>query len=237
MKLGSLGVLSCLLAACSSGGSGSNGGRAGSGGGSGGSGVPATATASAASATATPAAPATPATPAAAATNSQADLQWTVPPGWRAEVIPFPLDFAPAIEHEGDEVLRFPPGFFDPASGDYWSYAFAWRTQDPAQLDGGALGAELTAYFRGLTAAVDKQQRIKAKDEIVARATPDGPGRFQLAAHVFDAFKTAAPIDLTGWAMRRPCRTGALWVFVLAPSGTKIRTQLDELARGASCAS
>jgi hypothetical protein len=163
------------------------------------------------------------------------DPPWTLPAGWRTEVIKFPLDFAPAIAHRGAEVLRFPPGFFDPASGNYWSYAFIWRTEDPAQLDAAALGDELTAYFRGLIDAVDEKKRITARDEIVARATPAGPGRFQLTAHVFDAFKTAAPLDLTGTAERRPCGTGALWVFVLAPAKTAIRPQLEELARAASC--
>jgi len=46
-----------------------------------------------------------------------------VPAGWRSEVIPFPLDFAPAIHHGGLEDLRFPPGMFDPRSPDYWSYS------------------------------------------------------------------------------------------------------------------
>lgn len=164
------------------------------------------------------------------------DPPWTLPAGWKTEVIPFPLGFAPAIAHRGAEVLRFPPGFFDPASGNYWSYAFIWRTEDAAQLDAAALGAELTAYFRGLIEAVDEQKRITARDEIVARATPAGAGRFALAAHVFDAFKTAAPLDLIGTAERRPCGTGALWVFVLAPAKTALRPQLEELARAASCA-
>jgi hypothetical protein len=159
-----------------------------------------------------------------------------VPPGWRSEVIKFPLDFAPSIAHRGFEDLRFPPGFFDPASGDYWSYAFLWRTEDAAELDAAALGAEVTEYFRGLIAAVDVNRRIVARDQIVARATAEGPGRFGLTAHVFDAFKTAAPLDLSGFAERRPCRTGALWVFVLAPAATKIRPQLDELAGAARCA-
>ncbi len=160
-----------------------------------------------------------------------------MPPGWRSEVIKFPLDFAPSIAHRGFEDLRFPPGFFDPASGDYWSYAFIWRTEDPAQLDAATLGAELTAYFRGLIAAVDQKHRISARDQIVARAMPDGAARFKLSAHVFDAFKTAGPLDLSGFAERRPCRAGALWVFVLAPAATKIRPQLEELARAARCAS
>jgi hypothetical protein len=164
-----------------------------------------------------------------------ADKPWPVPPGWRSEVIPFPLEFAPSIAHRGVEDLRFPPGFFDPSAADYWSYAFTWHTDDPGVLDAGALGAELTAYFAGLIDAVDDKKRITARDQIAVRAEPDGPGKFRLAAHVFDAFKTAAPIDLTGTAVRRPCGAGSLWAFVLAPAGSTIRGQLDALAAEATC--
>ena len=161
---------------------------------------------------------------------------WDLPAGWRSEVIPFPLEFAPALAHRGYEELRFPPGFFDPASNEYWSYVFVWRTDDNAQLDALALGAELTTYFRGLIAAVDDKGRITARDQIVIRAEPAQPiGRMKLSGHVFDAFKTAQPLDLTGYAEKRFCGEGrgALWVFVLAPESTGIRDQLDALARDA----
>ena len=159
---------------------------------------------------------------------------WPVPAGWRSEIIPFPLEFAPALAHRGKEEIRFPPGFFDPTAGDDWSYAFVWRLDDPAQLDAAALGAELTAYFRGLVAAVDSDHKIATPDLIVAHAEGAGP-RFQLTAHVFDAFKTAKPIDLVGTAERRACGAGALWVFVLAPNATTIRAQLEALAAVARC--
>lgn len=179
-----------------------------------------------------------PAKPAAKPLTSESPAAaWSLPAGWKSEIIPFPLDFAPTIQHTGIEELRFPPGFFDPAAGDYWSYAFVWRTTDAAALDAAALGNELQLYFRGLITAVDeKKQQVKDKAAIVASATGTGP-RFELTAHVFDAFKTGQAIDLVGWAERRACEGGgALWVFVLAPQTTTIRARLDELAKSATCA-
>lgn len=161
-------------------------------------------------------------------------LPWTVPAGFRGETIPFPLEFAPTVVHKGVEELRFAPGFFDPAAPGYWSYAFVWRTEDPAALDADALGGELTAYFRGLIAAVDQAGQITDRDAITVRATASG-ARFALAAHVFDAFKTKQPVDLEGWAERGACGTGALWRFVLAPSGSALRPTLDGLVAGAAC--
>ena len=176
-------------------------------------------------------------TETAPTTTAKPATEWPLPAGWRDEVIPFPLDFAPTIQHTGIEILRFPKGFFDPASPEYWSYAFIWRTTDAALLDEKQLADELTLYFRGLIAAVDdKQQRIKDRDAIVAKVTKEGDEpRFTIEAHVFDAFKTAQPVHLVGWAQRETCPRGALWVFVLAPEKTSIRTELDELARAASC--
>jgi hypothetical protein len=162
---------------------------------------------------------------------------WHLPDGWKGETIPFPLEFAPSIAHRGAEELRFPPGFLEPGQPGYWSYAFTWRTEDAADLDAAALATELTAYFKGLIAAVDEEKRIDGagRDSIAARAEPDGPGRWKLTAHVIDAFKTGAPIDLVGWATRTSCGSGALWVFVLAPADSPLRGELDTLARSAGC--
>lgn len=169
---------------------------------------------------------------------STAPASWPVPAGWKSETIPFPLDFAPGIAHRGVEELRFPPGMFDPTSGDYWSYAFTWRTDDPATLAAPILAAELTTYFRGLIAAVDaKKQQVGKLDDITVKVTGAGEGetRFTLAVSLFDAFGDARPVALEGWAQRTPCGEGSLWVFVMSPRTSKLRTELDALAAQAAC--
>ncbi|MCE9576317.1 MAG: hypothetical protein K8W52_24430 [Deltaproteobacteria bacterium] len=175
-------------------------------------------------------APVLPADPAA-----RGQAAWATPAGWKSETIPFPIEFAPLLLHRGVEELRFAPGMFDPAKPGYWSYAFVWRVEDPTVLDAPALARELTGYYQGLIAAVDTKERITARDEIVVRAEPDGAA-FTLTAHIFDAFTTARPLDLTGWAARTPCGDGALWVFVLAPPTSPVRAELDALAHAATCA-
>jgi hypothetical protein len=160
---------------------------------------------------------------------------WEVPDGWKSEDIPFPLDFAPTLAHTGVEQLRFPPKFTDPDAPGYWSYTFTWRTTDDAKLDAAAVGDELTTYFKGLVAAVDKDKaRVTAPETIAVKAVAKGP-RFELTAHMFDVFKTGNAIELVGWAERSNCAPGALWVFVLAPAKSPIREQLDRLAGQARC--
>jgi hypothetical protein len=167
----------------------------------------------------------------AVAACAHAPRAWPTPAGWKSETIAFPLDFAPALAHRGVEELRFAPGFFDPRAGGYWSYAFAWRLDDTAALDAAALDAELTAYFRGLVAAVNKELAV---DAIAVRVAPAGDV-FAIAAHVLDAFGTGAPVDLVGTATRRACGAGALWVFALAPATTTVRAELDDLVARARC--
>ena len=179
--------------------------------------------------------PETPA-PVPSAAPPEAVAPWRIPAGWRSETIPFPLDFAPSLAHRGVEELRFAPGMFDPKAPGYWSYAFLWRTEDAAALDADALAAELTTYFRGLLAAVDKERgRIKTPEAIVVRATATGTGTFSLTARVFDAFGTGLAVDLTGNARRTACGAGALWTIVLAPASSTLRAELDALAAEARC--
>lgn len=175
--------------------------------------------------------------------TAPAEDTWEVPTGWRSETIPFPLDFAPALGHHGLEELRFPPGFFKVGQHDYWSYAFVWRLTDPAELDGAAMGTELTTYFRGLIAAVDDKHQVTAPDEttvtgidVAHTVTSAKEIELALRAHVFDGFNTGAPVDLEGTAKRVLCPDGgALWTFALAPSGSDTRATVEALAGKARC--
>ncbi|MBV8762964.1 MAG: hypothetical protein JO257_37105 [Deltaproteobacteria bacterium] len=155
---------------------------------------------------------------------------WRVPAGWKHETIPFPLEFAPSLAHQGVEELRFPPGFMDARSANHWSYGFVWRLRDAAQLDDAALAGELTVYFRGLLGAVDGDKHRFDPAQISVRVEHGA-----VAAHVFDAFGDGAPIDLVGTAARTPCGSGSLWRFVLAPDGSPVRGELTRLVGEAGC--
>ena len=159
---------------------------------------------------------------------------WAVPDGFRSETIPFPLEFAPTLDHRGVEELRFAPGFFDPTAPGYWSYTFVWRVEDAALLDAAGLSRELDLYFRGLLTAVDAAAVQALRDPIAVTAAPAGQG-FAITARVVDAFKTKRPLTLTGRAERRACPGGALWIFALSPESSGVRDQLTALASEAAC--
>jgi hypothetical protein len=170
----------------------------------------------------------------AAPVEATGPAAWSVPDGFRSETIPFPLEFAPGLAHRGVEELRFAPGFFDPAAPGYWSYAFVWRLEDAAALDAAGIARELETYFRGLLTAVDPDVGAAARDRITV-ATRGAAARWDVSAHVVDAFKTKQPLELVGTAERRACGAGALWVFTLAPPGSGVRRRLAALASEAAC--
>lgn len=178
---------------------------------------------------------AAPSVPTTSTTPPPDTKPWRVPDGWKHETIPFPLEFAPGLSHHGVEELRFPPGFLDEGAANRWSYAFVWRLEDAATLDPAQLGDELALYFRGLLAAVDGDKHRLDPAKISVTAKPDA-NRFALTAHVIDTFRSADPVDLVGTARRTTCGTGSLWTFVLAPSGSPVRAELDALALEAHCA-
>lgn len=172
------------------------------------------------------------ATPAAAAPG----FTWPVPAGWRGETIPFPLEFAPDIPHRGVEELRFAPGFFDPAAPGYWTYAFAWVVTGERPLDPARLARELTAYFRGLTAAVagGKKDGLPPPDldRVEVRLEPDGRG----TVRTFDAFGDGRQIDLDVAVVVQPCGSGKAVLFSAVRRGQPpLSPSVDEVVRSFRC--
>ena len=145
---------------------------------------------------------------------------WQVPSGWRTETIPFPLEFAPSLGHQGVEELRFPPGFFEPGDAWFWSYAFVWYLQPPGPVGEEALARDLTTYFDGLARAVLAEQGGQPPPpapRVVLHAASAGEVAGTL--EVFDAFRTKAPIrlHLRGWDRSCAASGTRALVFVASP--------------------
>jgi hypothetical protein len=180
-----------------------------------------------------PAATAPPASPAAS--DKAPRFTWPVPDGWRSETIPFPLEFAPDIPHRGVEELRFAPDFFKPESPGYWTYAFAWIVTGATPLDLPRLERELTAYFRGLTAAVARDKKDLPPldlDRIEVRIGSDGRG----SARTFDAFGDGRQIDLDIAVRVQPCGPGRAVLVSAARRGqSPLTPSLEEVVQSFRC--
>jgi hypothetical protein len=83
-------------------------------------------------------------------------IAWTPPyvfpvlKGWDTERFAVPPGFAPTFTWKGVEELRFHPGWADPASPGYWSYAYLWWIDGALSVDESALHHNLQALYSGL---------------------------------------------------------------------------------------
>ena len=142
------------------------------------------------------------ASPGLAQENHDIPFHLPTPEGWKTETIPFPLGFAPEIEYEGLEELRFAPGMFNPETEDFWSYAFVWWIPQDTEITAEKLQDDLDAYYRGLNhdkqAAEDGPKDITPVHSVVQRVKTgeDETVRFEGTIDTFDSFVTQEPISL-----------------------------------------
>lgn len=144
------------------------------------------------------------------------------PETWNSEIISFPLSFAPEIQLEGFEDIRFAPGWSDPSSGQFWTYHFTWVLEKPIELDASYLERTLTIYFDGLAKTVAGQM----PDTSVAEKSVKPISQFQQTVigftgivRVFDPFHTLDMITLNVKVRERNCTASGkqLISFELSP--------------------
>lgn len=150
------------------------------------------------------------------------------PDDWVAEVIPFPLEFAPEIEGVGVEELRFAPGMFQEDAPDYFSYAFIWWFEGQGTIYQDRLQKDLLAYYKGLYSAVSKLETKDTNDftaNVYAtreRAWIEGAmANYRGTVEWRDPFVTERPLTLeikiATWTCTENNRTAVF--FLLAPKG------------------
>lgn len=88
---------------------------------------------------------------------------FSVPEKWTTEKFPLPPAFAPSITYKGFEDIRFAPGWANPESDDYWTYAFVWYIDGQQNITDSIVNAHLQAYYTGLVASNTKNNINKGK--------------------------------------------------------------------------
>lgn len=80
----------------------------------------------------------------------EAPYKLPIPKDWSIERFLIPISFAPQIPYKGVEDIRFTPGWGNPKSDEYWSYAFLWYLEGKNNLDAATIDKNLKAYYTGL---------------------------------------------------------------------------------------
>lgn len=130
------------------------------------------------------------------------------PDDWNSELIHFPLSFAPEIDFEGIEDIRFAPGWSDPQSEQFWTYHFTWYLTGRKSLTDQFLEETMRQYFDGLIKVVLKEEADQFSENGFQQTTclfiktKEG---FKGKIRLFDAFFTRKVIVLNVKVLEQIC--------------------------------
>lgn len=155
---------------------------------------------------------------------------------WGHEIFHFPLNFAPEIPYKGREDARFPPGWRDTASNDFWSYVFAWHIEQASDLSIDEVTANLQLYFDGIMKVVNKDKGKLLPKTVVKlhqEASKGSTVHLSGTLDTYDSFITREPMTLNVRIAQYFCRKEkkATMVFRFSPKpfGHEIWSKLEEL--------
>jgi hypothetical protein len=84
-----------------------------------------------------------------------------IPKGWRTEATSYPPPWAKEPPWKGDIQIRFPPGWFDAKSPNFWSYPVLYRLEGDVLASRDDMEKPLRSYDAGLSAGKFEGSRIK----------------------------------------------------------------------------
>jgi hypothetical protein len=118
--------------------------------------------------------------------------------GWGKEFFQFPLRFAPDLDFKGMEDARFPKGWGDTESPEFWSYAFAWEVEADQQISKVDLEKNLQFYFDGLL-SIDMWRKNdanvqKTNPQLVVKAVSVSNSSYTGKMEVFESRFTKKPM-------------------------------------------
>jgi hypothetical protein len=125
-----------------------------------------------------------------------------IPTNWNVERFSLPAEFAPQMNVKGVEELRFPPGWGDSTSVQYWSYAYLWWLNGMPEINASDLQINLQALYTGLVGRNIVSRHIPLGKQVPTTVTvkkiTTGIGdvqTFQGQTHMLD-YMTQKPIIL-----------------------------------------
>lgn len=137
---------------------------------------------------------------------------------WGKELFAIPLHFAKDIKLKGFEDARFPKGWNDTASPNFWTYAFAWNVTIDKALTLVQVEEYIKKYYDGLLEGVNKEKDFELPKTRVEITKTDA-GHFIGKATIYDTFITRKPLVLNFDIEQTFCEnTGkSIIVFRLSP--------------------
>lgn len=165
------------------------------------------------------------------------------PEDWRKELIPFPLGFAPSLDYQGVEEIRFSKGWSDQSSEQFWSYMFMWYLDKDPALTEEKLEKDFEIYFDGIMGAVGKSQNIPSdsisKTIAIFLANEENKNVFKGKVITFDSFFLKDEVKLNFKVRSFYCDERQKYVAYFnispLPFDHKIWMGMDNISLGGSC--
>lgn len=128
---------------------------------------------------------------------AQSSFTLPTPQGWGDELIPFPIEFAPSIPYQGEEHLRFTPGWGEIKSEQFWSYCYLWWIGEKSDVNTIALTQHLTNYYNGLVGRNIISRKIDSTKVVktVVNIKANGKGKYTGTIRMLD-YMGQKPITL-----------------------------------------
>lgn len=124
------------------------------------------------------------------------------PEDWKYEKIDFPLDFAPDIDFDAYEELRFAPGMFDTLSPTYFTYVFAISISNKDELTENEIKHFLSRYYKGLCIEVAKPKSLSIDTSKIEttiakqKETRNNTSNYRAQINFFDVFTNGQEVLL-----------------------------------------
>ena len=133
-------------------------------------------------------------TPAAVDLKSRPKLD--VPKGWRTEDTIYPPPWAKSLPWKGHLQIRFPPGWFDAKSEEFWSYPVLYTLEGDVLGNRDELDKALRAYDAGLYDGQFEPSKIQIKigDDRKTETRGHTVVRRTVAIDGYDPFATRSPL-------------------------------------------
>lgn len=175
----------------------------------------------------------------------EAPYHLPIPQDWTIERFPVPPSFAPSIQFNGVEDIRFTPGWSKIESTEYWSYAFLWFLDGTQTFDSKTLKTNLSAYYTGLfnintdKSKIDTTKLIPVKVTVTSKKTDSGDHKTFKGIVKMNDYMTKKPISLNLIIHIKSCE-GQLKTFVFfelspKPFSDKVWNSLNQLWLNFKC--
>ena len=126
---------------------------------------------------------------------------------WRKELLKMPLSFAPEINYEGIEDVRFAEGWSKKDSPGFWTYAFVWYIKGNQKQTIENLERHLKLYFDGLMLPANHEEQNISGATVLFIENPNDGSSFIGKVKTYDRFHTQEVISLNCTVKSYYCET------------------------------